>query len=53
MFLNIYISEEVYVSQPPGFENDEFPSHVFKLKSALYGLKQVPGNGMIDLVSFY
>ena len=42
VFLNGYISEEVYVSQPPGFENYEFPNHVFKLKRALYGLKQAP-----------
>ena len=37
-----YISEEVYLSQPPRFENHEFPNHVFKLKRALYGLKKSP-----------
>ena len=41
-FLNGYIMEEVYVEQPPGFENVEFPHHVYKLKKALYGLKQAP-----------
>ncbi|KAK2382297.1 putative mitochondrial protein [Trifolium repens] len=41
-FLNGYISEEVYVKQPPGFENHEHPDYVFKLKRALYGLKQAP-----------
>lgn len=41
-FLNGYISEEVYVEQPPGFQNHEFPNHVFKLSKALYGLKQAP-----------
>ena len=41
-FLNSYINEEVYVEQPPGFEDDKNPNHVYKLNKALYGLKQAP-----------
>ena len=41
-FLNGYIMEEVYVKQPPGFKNEKFPNHVYKLSKALYGLKQAP-----------
>jgi hypothetical protein len=41
-FLNSAISEEVYVEQPPGFEDHQFPNHVYKLYKAFYGLKQAP-----------
>jgi hypothetical protein len=41
-FINGAIKEEVYVEQPPGFEDSEYPNHVYKLSKALYGLKQAP-----------
>jgi hypothetical protein len=41
-FLNEPIKEEVYVEQPPSFEDDRYPDHVYKLSKALYGLKQAP-----------
>jgi hypothetical protein len=37
-FLNGPIEEEVYVEQPLGFEDSEYPNHVYKLSKALYGL---------------
>jgi hypothetical protein len=38
-FLNGSIKEEVYVDQPPDFESEGYPSHVYKLHKAFYGLK--------------
>nr|GEV23001.1 copia protein [Tanacetum cinerariifolium] len=40
-FLNSPLKEEVYVSQPEGFIDPEFPNHVYR-KNSLYGLNQAP-----------
>nr|GEY40429.1 ribonuclease H-like domain, reverse transcriptase, RNA-dependent DNA polymerase [Tanacetum cinerariifolium] len=41
-FLYGKIEEEVYVCQPPGFKDTDFPDKVYKIKKALYGLHQAP-----------
>ncbi|GJR29691.1 uncharacterized mitochondrial protein-like protein [Tanacetum coccineum] len=41
-FLYGKIEEEVYVCQPPGFEDPDFPDRVYKVEKALYRLHQAP-----------
>nr|GEX89093.1 hypothetical protein [Tanacetum cinerariifolium] len=41
-FLYGTIEEEVYVCQPPSFEDPHFPNKVYKVEKALYGLHQSP-----------
>ncbi|KAJ9557108.1 hypothetical protein OSB04_011722 [Centaurea solstitialis] len=41
-FLNGKLKQEVYVKQPPCFESEKYPNHVYFLDKALYGLKQAP-----------
>nr|GEX29634.1 putative ribonuclease H-like domain-containing protein [Tanacetum cinerariifolium] len=45
-FLYGKIEEEVYVCQPPGFEDPEFSNRVYKVEKALYGLHQPLELGM-------
>nr|GEU90043.1 putative ribonuclease H-like domain-containing protein [Tanacetum cinerariifolium] len=42
VFLYGTIEEEVYVCQPPGFKDPQFPNKVYKVEKALYGLHQAP-----------
>ncbi|KAD1105208.1 hypothetical protein E3N88_43299 [Mikania micrantha] len=41
-FLYGKVKGEIYVCQPPGFEDSQYPDHVYKLDKALYGLHQAP-----------
>nr|GFA62484.1 hypothetical protein [Tanacetum cinerariifolium] len=41
-FLYGTIEEEVYVMQPPGFQDPTYPAKVYKVEKAMYGLHQAP-----------
>ncbi|GKA46180.1 retrovirus-related pol polyprotein from transposon TNT 1-94 [Tanacetum coccineum] len=49
-FLNGVLREEVYVSQPDGFLDQDYPNYVYRLKKALYRLKHAP-RAWYDLLS--
>ncbi|GJS15877.1 putative ribonuclease H-like domain-containing protein [Tanacetum coccineum] len=51
-FLYGTLEEEVYVCQPPGFEDPQFPDKVYKVEKALYGLHQAP-RAWYDTLSTY
>ncbi|GJX25402.1 zinc knuckle CX2CX4HX4C containing protein [Tanacetum coccineum] len=51
-FLNSELCEEVYVSQPKGFLDQDNPTYVHKLKKALYRLKQAP-RAWYDMLSSF
>nr|GEW89261.1 retrovirus-related Pol polyprotein from transposon TNT 1-94 [Tanacetum cinerariifolium] len=51
-FLHGSLKEDVYVCQPEGFIDPDHPSHVYKLKKALNGLKQEPRAWYDELLKF-
>nr|GEV15071.1 hypothetical protein [Tanacetum cinerariifolium] len=51
-FLNGELKQKVYVSQSKGFVDQDNPSHVCKLKKALYCLKQAP-RAWYDMLSSF
>nr|GEW25106.1 hypothetical protein [Tanacetum cinerariifolium] len=48
----IELKEKGYVSQPKGFVDEDNPSHVYKLKKAMYYFKQAPCAWYDMLLSF-
>ncbi|GKC68418.1 retrovirus-related pol polyprotein from transposon TNT 1-94 [Tanacetum coccineum] len=51
-FLHGTLKEDVYVCQPEGFIDADHPSHVYKLKKALYGLSKLQGLVYVDDIIF-
>nr|GEY65090.1 retrovirus-related Pol polyprotein from transposon TNT 1-94 [Tanacetum cinerariifolium] len=51
-FLNDPLKEEVFVSRHDEFVDSDFPNHVYRLKKAMFGLKQAPRAWYDKLSSF-
>nr|BAA78425.1 polyprotein [Arabidopsis thaliana]BAK41505.1 polyprotein [Arabidopsis thaliana]BAK41506.1 polyprotein [Arabidopsis thaliana]BAK41508.1 polyprotein [Arabidopsis thaliana]BAK41509.1 polyprotein [Arabidopsis thaliana] len=51
-FLQGTLTDDVYMSQPPGFIDKDRPNYVCKLRKALYGLKQAPRAWYVELRNY-
>nr|GFB86800.1 hypothetical protein [Tanacetum cinerariifolium] len=51
-FLYGTIEEEIYVCQPQGFEDPDYPDMVYKVVKALYGLHQAPRSWYETLANY-
>jgi hypothetical protein len=47
--LNDVVQEEVFVTQPPGFENSKYPNRVYNFQRLCTGLSKHRGLGMLGL----
>ncbi|RVW39413.1 Retrovirus-related Pol polyprotein from transposon RE1 [Vitis vinifera] len=52
-FIQGHLSKDVYMAQPPRFVDRDNPTHVCKLKKAIYGLKQAPQAWYLELCQFF
>lgn len=51
-FLHGTLHENVYMTQPPGYVNPDFPHHLCRLKKSIYGLRQASRDWYLELTSF-